>query len=40
MAPVPIAPMIPPVVAMPTVSAALGHQLDGWWAAKLDLGRD
>jgi hypothetical protein len=39
-APVPIAPMIPPVVAMPTVSAALGHQLDGWRAAKLDLGRD
>jgi len=32
--------MIPPVVAMPTVSATLGDQIDGWRAAKLDLGRD
>jgi hypothetical protein len=34
--PMPVAPTVSPMVAVPTKPAAADHQLDGWHGAKLD----
>src|SRR6516162_291560 len=38
-APVPIAPLVAPVVPVPTASTAVTDQLDRWFRAKLNGGR-